>query len=103
MICSCPPSTPKPSLRSQAGMLDAKHLIWVEKICVLTNTMHNREEQDENYAREALKEQLEEGWEGLFTEVAEICQKAGIPNACKEYIHREKSRNRWKLYQRWRY
>ena len=90
MIYSCPPSTPKPSLRSQAGMLDAKHYIWVEKICVLTDIMHNKEEQDENYAREVLKEQLEEGWEGLTKEVEEICQAAGLPNACKEYIHRKR-------------
>ena len=31
MIYSCPPSTPKPALRSQAGMLSIKHRIWLEK------------------------------------------------------------------------
>ena len=60
MIYSCPPSTPKPSLRSQAGMYDCKHRIWFEKICVVNSIMHNRKE-EENYAREILKEQQEQG------------------------------------------
>ena len=90
MIYSCPPSTPKPALRSQAGMLDSKHRIWIEKICVVGEILHNKEEQEENYAREVLQEQMEMGWEGLTTEVAEICLLAGLPNVCQEYIHRRK-------------
>ena len=61
----------------------------MEKVCLLTEIMHNRVEQEENYAREVLKEQLEEGWEGLTTEVSEICQLVGLPDACYEYIHRK--------------
>ena len=61
MIYSCPPSTPKPSLRSQAGMLDSKHRIWIEKVCVLAKILHNKKEQEENYAREVLREQLDQG------------------------------------------
>ena len=76
MIYLCPPSTAKPALRSQAGMMDEKHHIWVEKVCLLIEIMHNRVDQEENYAREVLKEQLEEGWEGLTTEVADMCQLA---------------------------
>ena len=90
MIYSCPPSTPKPALRSQAGMMGSKHRIWFEKVCVLAEIMHNKEEQEENYAREVLREQLDQGWQGLTTEVAEICQLAGLPNACYKYIHRKK-------------
>ena len=36
-----------------------------------------------------LKEQLEQGWEGLTTEVAKICQLAGLPNICNDFIHRK--------------
>ena len=73
MIYSCPPTTPKPALRSQSGMLDSKHRIWLEKLCIVARIFH-RERDKENYARDILKEQLEHGWTGLTTEVAEICQ-----------------------------
>ena len=89
MVYSCPPSTPRPALRSQAGMLDSKHRIWVEKVSVLAEILHNKEEQEENYAREVLREQLEQGWEGLTTEVAEICQLAGLQNVFDKYICRK--------------
>ena len=88
MIYSCPPSTPKPALRSQAGMLNMEHRIWVEKVCVVTRLMNTRED-EENYARELLREQLEQGWDGLTGEVAHICLLAGLPNACLQYIPRE--------------
>ena len=55
MIYSCPPTTPKPALRSQTGIVNSKHHIWVEKVCIVG-------EQEENYAREVLKEQIEQGW-----------------------------------------
>ena len=58
-------------------------------MCVLDNILHNKEEQEENYAREVLREQLDQGWQGLTTEVAEICQLAGLPNACHKYINRK--------------
>ena len=67
-------------------MTDSKHRIWV---CVLANILHNKEEQEENYAREVLREQLDQGWQGLTTEVAEICQQTGLPNACHKYIYRK--------------
>ena len=89
MIYSCPPTTPKPALRSQAGMQDSKHRIWIEKVCVVDNILHGKEEQEENYAREILKEQMEQGWEGLTTEVAEICLMAGLQNVCKEHLNRK--------------
>ena len=50
--------------------------------------MNPTEEHEENYAREILREQQEQGWEGLTTKVAEICQLAGLPNICKKYISR---------------
>ena len=88
MIYSCPPSTPKPALRSQAGMLDMKHRIWTEKISVVARILHMREEQ-ENYSREIMREQMEQGWEGITTEVADICRLAGLPNVCTQFITRE--------------
>ena len=89
MIYSCPLFTPKPSLRSQAGKLDFKHRIWIEKVCVLAEILHNKKDQEENYAREVLREQLDQGWQGLITEVAEICQQVGLPNACHKYVYRK--------------
>ena len=67
-------------------MVDCKHRIWIEKLCVASKIMNPMEEHKENYAREILREQQEQGWEGLTTEVAEICQLAGLPNVCKKYI-----------------
>jgi hypothetical protein len=49
--------------------------------------MHSDKEQ-ENYAREILQEQQEQGWEGLSSEGAEICRVAGLPNACLKYLSR---------------
>ena len=81
MIYSCPPTTPKPSLRSQAGMCSMKHRIWIEKMCVVSSILHTRKD-EENYAREILTEQNAMGREGLTKEVEEICQLAGLPDAC---------------------
>ena len=89
MIYSCPPSTPKPSLRSQAGMVGSKHHIWLEKICVVSRILHINKEKG-NYARDILLEQLEQGWQGLTAEVAENCQQTGLPNVCVKYLSREK-------------
>ena len=55
----------------------------------MANILHGKEEQEENYAREILKEQMEQGWEGLTTEVAEICLMAGLQNVCKEHLNRK--------------
>ena len=60
-IYSCLPSTAKPAFRSQAGMMDTKHRIWMEKVCVLTEIPHTKMEQEENLAREVLREQLDQG------------------------------------------
>ena len=53
MIYSCPPTTPKPALRSQDGMCSMKYYIWVEKVCVTSRILHNNKDK-ENYAREIL-------------------------------------------------
>ena len=53
----------------------------------MASIMHSRKEQ-ENYAREILQEQQEQGWDGLTKEVAEICQAAGLPNVYFKYVGR---------------
>ena len=88
MIYACPPSTANPALRSLAGMLSIKHRVWLEKLCVVARILH-RDEEKENYAREILLEQLKRGWQGLTTEVTEICQLTGLPNVCNQYLSRE--------------
>ena len=87
MIYSCPPSMPKPALRSQTGMTSMKHKIWVEKLCVITRIMNPLEDK-ENYAKQILDEQQEQGWKGITTEVEEICLLVGLPNVCKKFVSR---------------
>ena len=53
----------------------------------MASIMHSRKEQ-ENYAREILQEQQEQGWDGLTKEVAEIYQVAGLPNVYFKYVCR---------------
>ena len=77
LIYSCPPSTPKPALRSQAGMPNMKHRIWLEKVSLVSSILHTKLDQD-NYAREVLNEQIKMGLEGLTTEVKDICHQADI-------------------------
>ena len=88
LIYSCPASTPKPSLRGEAGFLNIEHRIMQEKICLVTRIMFCNSE-EESYARYILKEQLRQGWPGLAQEVVNICKNIGLPNACLEYIHRK--------------
>ena len=88
LVYSCPGSTPKPALRGEAGLLDMSHRIYVEKICLVSSVLFSGEEQ--NYAKEILEEQLKMGLVGLTSEVKEICQKLGLPNACHQYVHRKK-------------
>ena len=88
MIYSCPPSTPKPALRSQAGMLNCQHRIWLEKVCVVSNILHTKVNR-ENYCRDILTEQIKQGWEGLTSEVAEICRLAGLPDVRSQFLGRK--------------
>ena len=88
MVYSCPPSTPIPALRALAGILDMEHKVAMEKVCLVTTILFVREEQ-ENYAREMLKEELMQGWKGLGAEVKEICKLYGLPDATEKYIYRE--------------
>ena len=45
----------RPSQLSE-GMFDSKHRIWGEKVCVLADILHNKEKQEEIYAREVLRQ-----------------------------------------------
>jgi hypothetical protein len=70
-------------------LLDIQHRVWLEKICLVTSVLFKNSE-EENYARELLQEQLAMGWGGLTREVEEICSTVGLPNACQQFISREK-------------
>ena len=88
MIYSCPPSTPLQALRTQAGMPDMEHRVWVEKVSLVSTILHsNREE--ENLCREVLQVQVAMGWPGLTREVKEICRKVGLPDATQKYLYRK--------------
>ena len=60
-----------------------------DKVSLVTKIINATSDQDENYPREILQEQLNNGWDGLTKEVKEICEKVGLPNACTKYIHKE--------------
>ena len=60
----------------------------VEKICLVTKIM-NEEDEEDSYAKEILKEQMEMGWEGLTKEVMKMCEEVGLPNACTVYLKRD--------------
>ena len=49
MVYSCPPSTPIPALRAQAGILDMEHKEALEKVCLVTTVLHTKEQ--ESYTR----------------------------------------------------
>ena len=87
MIYSCPPSTPLLALRTQAGMLDMEHRVWVEKVCLVARLLHPLDEK-ENLCRELLQEQLAQGWPGLTKEVQEICCTLGLPDVTQHYLSR---------------
>ena len=50
---------------------------------------HKEPLDDENYARDILKEQYNNGWGGITQEVVDICLEVGLKNACEEYVSRE--------------
>ena len=83
---SCPGSTPLPALLSEAGLLSMDHRVMSEKVSLVTKILNATSDQEENYARDILQEQLNNGWDGLTKEVIEICKKVGLPNGCTQYI-----------------
>lgn len=88
MVYSCPPSTPLPALRSQAGMPSMLHRVWTEQICLVSKILHRTEK--DSYSRKILEEQVFMGWEGLAREAAEACFKVGLPDVREKDIPREK-------------
>ena len=71
------------------ALLDIQHRVWLEKVCLVTSVLFKNSD-EENYARELLQEQLAMGWGGLTKEVEKICSAVGLPNACTQFISREK-------------
>ena len=88
MIYSCPPSKPLLALRTQAGMLDCEHRIWVEKVSLVVKILHSSRG-EENLCREVLEVQVAMGWPGLTREVKEICRKVGLSDPTKKYLCRK--------------
>ena len=64
------------------------HKVALEKVCLVSATLHRRQEQ--NYGRELLAEELAQGWPGITMEVRNICRDMGIPDATREYLFRER-------------
>jgi hypothetical protein len=87
MVYSCPPTTPIPALRALAGVWDMEHKVALEKVCLVSDTLHRRGEQ--NYARELLAEELAQGWPGITMEVKAICRQMGLPDATEKYLYRK--------------
>ena len=87
MDYSCPPTTPIPALHALAGVWEMKHKVALEKVCLVSDTLHRRQEQ--NYARELLAEELAQGWPGITREVKAICRQMGLPDATEKYLYRK--------------
>jgi hypothetical protein len=72
--------------------MDMEHRVMLENVCLVTRILHSTGEQEENYAREILQEQLANGWGGLTKEVEEICLRVGLPSACGQFVSREEAK-----------
>ena len=59
----------------------------LEKVCLVTTILHNRDET--NYARELLVEELSMGWGGITQEVQNICKEMGLKDATQQYLYRD--------------
>ena len=86
-IYACPPSTPLPALRSQAGMISMKYRVWTEKVCLVAKLLHRTK--PGNYARLIMEEQILMGWEGITKEATDICKKVGLPDVAIKDIRRD--------------
>ncbi len=53
-------------------MIDMKHRIWKEKICLVAKMLHRTEVT--KYCRLILEEQILMGWEGLAKETGELIE-----------------------------
>ena len=62
------------------------HKVALEKVCLVSATLHRR--QEENYARELLAEELAQGWPGIAMEVRAIRRDMGLPDATRDYLDR---------------
>ena len=63
----------------------------LEKVCLVTNVMNKRKE--DNYTRELLEEEEAlHSWEGITKEVRTICQAMGLPDATQQYVSRQEAK-----------
>ena len=59
----------------------------MEQVYLTTTILHNRD--DQNYARDILKEEMLHGWTGITKEVQNIGKDMGLPDATQQYVSRE--------------
>ena len=96
MVYACPPSTPVPVLRALAGVWDIEHKVALEKVCLVTTVLQNREEN--NYARELLEEEQRHSWGGITQEFKDICQEMGLPDATQQFVSRQEAKEAMSLH-----
>ena len=96
MVYSCPPSTPIPALRALAGVWDMETKVALEKVCLVTTILHDRDKT--NYAREILDEEISQGWEGITREVQDICKVMGLPDAIQVRVCRKEAKEAMSLH-----
>ena len=65
-----------------------KYRIWTEKVCLVAKILHQNGDND-NYAKEILKEQYHNNWGGLTEEVSMICETVGLKNVCEVFLSRD--------------
>ena len=49
----------------------------------------NRDNEEDTYAQEILKEQTAMYWEGLSKEVMKFCQEVGLSHPCAKFLIRK--------------
>ena len=62
----------------------------------MTTVLQNREEN--NYARELLKEEQLHSWGGITQEVKDICQEMGIPDATQQFVSKKEVKDAMSLH-----
>ena len=80
----------------QAGVWDMETKVALEKVCLVTTILHDRDET--NYARELLEEEMFQGWQGITQEVQDICRVMGLQDATKVRLSRKEVKDTMSLH-----
>ena len=86
VMLGVPESCPKIALRCETRMIGMQWRIWQEKILLLQRI---KKQDEATLSRQVYEEGKIMGWPGLGSEVADICQKIGIPNINDSFVSKK--------------